>query len=72
LTFKDLRKRLSLESSRQQYTFFGRLQDKPFWIWNKEEHKQEDIKQMEIAALTTLLVYQLKMQLVNHFMIMKK
>jgi hypothetical protein len=44
LTFKDLKKRVSLELPQQQSTFFGRLQNKPFWIWNIEEHKQQDIK----------------------------
>jgi hypothetical protein len=45
LTFKDLKKRVSLESiTQQQSRLFERLQNKPFWIWNVEEHKQEDIK----------------------------
>ncbi|MFL6385549.1 MAG: hypothetical protein ACJ712_11350 [Nitrososphaeraceae archaeon] len=35
MTFKDLKKRASLEAATQQ---------QPFWIWNVEEHKQEDIK----------------------------
>jgi hypothetical protein len=45
MTFKDLKKRVGLETiSQQQSKLFGRLQNKPFWIWNIEEHKQEDIK----------------------------
>jgi hypothetical protein len=44
LTFKDLKKRVSLESAQQhQFRLTGRLHNKPFWIWNAEEHKQEDI-----------------------------
>jgi hypothetical protein len=43
LTFKDLKKKVSLVTQ-QQNKFFERLQNKPFWIWNIEEHKQEDIK----------------------------
>jgi hypothetical protein len=43
LTFKDLKKRVSLELPWQQSRSFERLQNKPFWIWNIEEHKQEDI-----------------------------
>jgi hypothetical protein len=43
LTFKDLKKRVSLESSLQT-PFFERLQDKLFWIWDVEEHKQDDIR----------------------------
>lgn len=44
MTFKDLKKIVSLETTRQQIKLFERLRDKPFWIWNVEEHKQEDIK----------------------------
>jgi hypothetical protein len=44
LTFKDLRKIVSLEITQQQYKIFQRLQGKPFWIWDKQQHKQEDIK----------------------------
>jgi hypothetical protein len=44
LTFKDLRKRVTLETSQQQYRLFEKLLNKPFWIWNIEEHRQEDIK----------------------------
>ncbi|MFL6418786.1 MAG: hypothetical protein ACJ71P_05140 [Nitrososphaeraceae archaeon] len=44
MTFKDLKKRVSLELPQQQSRFFGRLQNKPFWIWKIEEHKQEDIR----------------------------
>jgi hypothetical protein len=43
LTFKDLKKRVCLEAT-QQSKLFERLYNKPFWIWNIEEHKQEDIK----------------------------
>jgi hypothetical protein len=31
-------------TSKQQSRLFERLQNKPFWIWNIENHKQEDIK----------------------------
>jgi hypothetical protein len=44
MTFKDLGKRVSLEATAQQSKLFVRLQNKPFWIWNIEEHKQDDIK----------------------------
>ena len=43
MTFKDLKKRVSL-GVQQQSKLFERLHNKPFWIWNIEEHKQEDIK----------------------------
>jgi hypothetical protein len=43
LTFKDLKKRVTLEAQQQQSMLFERLQNKPFWIWNIDEHKREDI-----------------------------
>jgi hypothetical protein len=45
MTFKDLKKRISSSNQQQQQIqSFDILQDKPFWIWNIEEHKQEDIR----------------------------
>jgi hypothetical protein len=42
--FKELKKRVNLETTAQQSRILERLQNKPFWIWNIEEHRQEDIK----------------------------
>jgi hypothetical protein len=36
VTFKDLKKRVSLEVSQEQSRLFDRLQGKPFWIWDKK------------------------------------
>ena len=46
MTFKDLKKRVVSETAvqQQQARLFQRLQGKPFWIWNIEEHKQEDVR----------------------------
>jgi hypothetical protein len=44
VTFKDLKKRVSLELSHKQSMFFERLQNKPFWIWNVDEHKRQDTR----------------------------
>ncbi|MFL6403663.1 MAG: hypothetical protein ACJ71M_09325, partial [Nitrososphaeraceae archaeon] len=44
MTFKDLKKKVSLEVTQQQSRLFERLQNKPFWIWNVDEHRQEDIR----------------------------
>jgi hypothetical protein len=45
LTFKDLKKRVTLEATtQQQYSLTERLHDKPFWIWDINEHKQKDIR----------------------------
>jgi hypothetical protein len=46
MTFKDLKKRItsSNQQQQQQTQSFDKLQDKPFWIWNIEEHKLEDVR----------------------------
>jgi hypothetical protein len=44
LTFKDLKKKVSLEIIQEESRLFERLHNKPFWIWNIEEHKQEDLR----------------------------
>jgi hypothetical protein len=44
MTLKDLKKRIINSSNQQQTQSFDKLQNKPFWIWNIEEHKQEDIR----------------------------
>jgi hypothetical protein len=57
MTFKDLKKRVTLAETTQQQQkidVFGRLKNKPFRIWNIEEHKQEGIiEPTAIAALIT-------------------
>jgi len=43
MTFKDLKKKITnLETPSQQTRLFELLKDKPFWIWNIQEHKIED------------------------------
>jgi hypothetical protein len=45
MTFKDLKKRVCLETtSEQQSRLFEILHDKRFWIWDIEQHKNEDIR----------------------------
>ena len=45
MTFKDLKKRVSLEATAQQQLRLNeRLQNKPFWIWDKQQHKLEDVR----------------------------
>jgi hypothetical protein len=46
MTFKDLRKIVATSNNQQQQQttlFSSRVCDKPFWIWNIEEHKVADI-----------------------------
>jgi hypothetical protein len=73
LTFKDLKKRVSPDTtSQQQSKLFGRLKNKPFWIWNIEETSKKTLKQREIAVLILLSVCPRKMVLISLFMIMRK
>ena len=44
MTFKDLQKLVQSQKSLEQNQLVTRLKDKQFWIWNIEQHKQEDIK----------------------------
>ena len=50
VTFKDLKKRVNLETQ-QQTRLFDRLRNKRYWIWNLEEHKQEDAKTTDSALV---------------------
>jgi hypothetical protein len=53
VTFKDLKKRVTLETTQQQTKLLESLLNKPFWIWDVKEHKEKTLKQKEIAALIT-------------------
>jgi hypothetical protein len=45
LTFKDLKKRVTLQTTQQQQSkTLELLRNKPFWLWNIEEHRLEDIR----------------------------
>jgi hypothetical protein len=46
VTFKDLKKRVTLETTvqQQQSNLFEICKDKLFWVWHIEQHKHEDIK----------------------------
>ena len=44
MTFKDLKKRVTLEVTQQQSRLTERLKNKPFCIWNIGKHKREDTR----------------------------
>jgi hypothetical protein len=45
VTFKDLQKLVQSQSGpEQQSQLLQRLRDKPFWLWDQNQHRQEDIK----------------------------
>jgi hypothetical protein len=43
VTFKDLQKLVQSQSGPEQSQLLQKIRDKSFWIWNKEQHKREDI-----------------------------
>jgi hypothetical protein len=44
VTFKDLNKRISQETTAQTSRLFERLGNKPYWIWDIEGHKAEALR----------------------------
>jgi hypothetical protein len=44
MAFKDLKKRISSSDQQQQTQSFDKLQNKPFWIWDQQQHRLGDIK----------------------------
>jgi hypothetical protein len=46
VTFKDLKKLVQSQQSSSEQTspLLQRLRDKSFWIWDQQQHRQEDIK----------------------------
>src|SRR5919202_5462018 len=45
VVFKDLHKLVSQQQQQKaRNDLYDRLINKPFWIWDKAEHKQEDIR----------------------------
>jgi hypothetical protein len=44
VTFKDLQRLVQSQYGPQQDGLLEKLRDKPFWIWDQQQHKQEDIK----------------------------
>jgi hypothetical protein len=42
--FKDLERLVARQQTNTKKQLFQRLRNKPFWIWNVGEHKQEHIK----------------------------
>ena len=54
VVFKDLHKLVSQSQQQQNKSkeLFEILQDKPFWIWDKQQHKLEGIKTNGKVILT--------------------
>jgi hypothetical protein len=44
VTFKDLQKLVHSQAGTWHSQLLQRLREKPFWIWDQKQHKQEDIK----------------------------
>jgi hypothetical protein len=45
VVFRDFKKLVAAQQQENTHKeLFQQLQDKPFWVWDKEEHMQEDIR----------------------------
>jgi hypothetical protein len=57
VTFKELKKRVSSEIAavQQQSRLFEILHNIPFWIWDIQEHKQEDIRTKEDCCFNHII-----------------
>ena len=44
MTFKDLQKLVQSESGHKHSKLLHRLGNKPFWIWDQNQHRAEDIR----------------------------
>ena len=63
MTFKDLRKKImSLESPNQGLEI---LRNKPFWIWDKDEHKVKDIEAKGLCCFNHIVGLPTKDKLEN-------
>jgi hypothetical protein len=73
IVFKDLQNLVS--QSQQQNVrkeLFQRLQNKPFWIWDKEEDKQEDMKTNGDCCFNHIIGLPTKEWIEKQCLIMKK
>jgi hypothetical protein len=71
LTFKELKKRVSLELTKQS-KLFERLYNKPFWIWDQKQHREEDINTNGDCCLIILSDCRRRMALINLSMTMNE
>jgi hypothetical protein len=56
VTFRDLKKRVSItHETKQQSRFFNRLDNKPFWIWDIDQHKQADIQSIGYCCFNHII-----------------
>lgn len=55
----DLKKRVSLEAAQQHFRLFEKIQNKPFWILDIEEQRQEDITRKNKNVIFTMSLSQI-------------
>jgi hypothetical protein len=53
VTFKELRKRVNLKTIHQN--LYDRLRNKPFWIWDQQQHKKGDIETNEDCCFNRII-----------------
>jgi hypothetical protein len=74
--FIDLQKLVSQPQQQKENTtskeLFQRLQGKPFWIWNTEQHKLEDIKTKGDCCFNHIIGLLRRMELISLYMTMRE
>jgi hypothetical protein len=73
LTFKELKKRVTLETAVQQHLSkaLERLRNKPFWIWNADEHRLQDIRTNGDCCFNHIIGLPQKKEWKKQYLIMK-
>ena len=76
MVFIDLQKLVSQPQQQKENTtskeLFQRLQGKPFWIWNTEQHKLEDIKTKGDCYFNHIIGLLRRMELISLYMTMRE
>ncbi|MFL6431602.1 MAG: hypothetical protein ACJ71X_09115 [Nitrososphaeraceae archaeon] len=72
MTFKDLKKKVSLEIIQQQFKLLDVYKTNHFGYGILKNTSKKTSKQMEIAASITLLVYHRRMEMINPSMIIRE
>ena len=67
MTFKDLKKKVALEATRQQTKLYDRLLNTPFWIWDQQQHKL-DVRTNGDCCFNHIIGLPKKMGMINHSM----
>jgi hypothetical protein len=55
VTFKELQKLIQSQSNPEQDQLFSRLENIPFWIWDQQQRKREDVRTKGVCCFNHLI-----------------